>query len=192
MFDPANITKYDCTTEELEQRLLYGIAAAGKRATQVRESMACFLTAQHANETPFSLVRRLDDEANLRVHLERARLSPYTVREAGFRAASVLGDLTTTTIDDLDAVPGIGPKTARFFVVHTRPHARYAVLDVHILAWLADQGYANVPRSTPQHLPTYLHWEQIFLDECDQRGIEPAVLDIDIWRERSWRSPNVA
>jgi thermostable 8-oxoguanine DNA glycosylase len=85
-------------------------------------------------------------------------------------------------VELLQCVKGIGMKTARFFVMHTRAHQMYACLDTHILAWLGDKGH-DVPKSTPQG-KKYLELEKIFLDYCIEMDMMPADLDLKIWNER--------
>jgi thermostable 8-oxoguanine DNA glycosylase len=76
-------------------------------------------------------------------------------------------------------IHGIGPKTSRFFILWTRPHERYAALDVHILRWLRGLGH-NAPRSTPNGRK-YGELEKIFLSEADKRGLSPGELDAQVW-----------
>lgn len=89
-------------------------------------------------------------------------------------------NLKTCTVDDLQAIPGIGPKTARFFLLHTRPDAMVACLDTHILKFLRINGH-DAPVSTPSG-KRYLELERIYLDMCVRNGWNPAEKDIQIWR----------
>lgn len=92
-------------------------------------------------------------------------------------------EIRNYTVEDLEQIHGVGMKTSRFFVVHSRPDQRYTILDTHILKWLGKQGY-NVPKSTPPR-KRYLELEKTFLDECDKRNRNPAELDLEIWNEYS-------
>jgi thermostable 8-oxoguanine DNA glycosylase len=58
-------------------------------------------------------------------------------------------DLHTCTIADLEAIKGIGPKTSRFFMLHSRPDQELIVLDIHILRYLKRRFRMKVPKSTP-------------------------------------------
>lgn len=78
----------------------------------------------------------------------------------------------------------MGLKTSRFFLVHSRPNVRVAVLDTHILQWMKDEGY-DVPRQTPTNKKKYREIEDKFLAECDKRGVSPAQLDLEIWKSRN-------
>ena len=94
-------------------------------------------------------------------------------------------DLDRVTVDELVRVKGIGPKTARFFVMHSRKNERVATLDVHILKWLREQGVENVPSQTPQNSLNYNRLEKAFLELAEKMGRTPAELDLQIWREKS-------
>ena len=93
-------------------------------------------------------------------------------------------DLETCTAEDLEAIPGIGQKTSRFFITHSRPNQNYAILDTHILAWLKSLGYNDIPKSTPAG-KRYQEIEQLFLFEAKKRNVSAADLDLQIWKERS-------
>lgn len=94
-------------------------------------------------------------------------------------------DLRTCTVDELEGIHGIGPKTARMFVLHTRPAAEVAALDVHILHYMSDRGI-SVPKSTPSGR-RYKELETKFLEMARKAGKTPADFDLEIWRKYSGR-----
>ena len=89
-------------------------------------------------------------------------------------------DLSEITTEELETIHGIGPKTSRFYLLSIVPGARYAALDTHILKWLASLGYERIPKSTPTG-GNYRRIEGYFLQEADERGKEPAELDLEVW-----------
>ena len=92
-------------------------------------------------------------------------------------------DLRTCTADELDNIYGIGPKTARCFILHSRKGARYVGLDTHILKYMKNEmGVEDVPKSTPSSKKEYERLEQIFLNHADELGKTPADLDLEIWK----------
>lgn len=121
--------------------------------------------------------------ALLRV-LRAVRAGQYRRLALAFRGVVKL-NLRSCTVDDLEAVHGIGPKTARMFLLHSRPKQWYAVLDTHILHWLKAEGVPNVPKSTPPTGKTYRRLESDFLARCDHMGVDPATLDLRIWNSRT-------
>jgi thermostable 8-oxoguanine DNA glycosylase len=99
-------------------------------------------------------------------------------------------NLQTCEPADLEKIHGIGPKTARFWILWTRPDARYAALDVHILRWMRERGH-KAPKQTPSAPKTYARLEKAFLAEADKRGLTPRELDFKIW-QASASAANVA
>ena len=90
-------------------------------------------------------------------------------------------NLKTCTIDELEAIKGIGPKTARCFLIHSRPNQQLAGLDRHILRFLRDQGY-NVPKHTPTG-KKYKQVEQLFIQEAQKAGKDIATFDLELWNK---------
>jgi thermostable 8-oxoguanine DNA glycosylase len=98
-------------------------------------------------------------------------------------------DLRTCTLEDLLAVHGVGPKTARFFLLHSRRYAKHAVLDTHILSWLRSHGVENAPKATPQNPKLYAELEDTFirLAELWFPNVPLAEVDLLIWMQQSGR-----
>ena len=80
-------------------------------------------------------------------------------------------------------MPGIGCKTARFFLINNRPDYRCSVLDTHILRFLAEK-FENIPLVTPNK-SKYYQIEQLFLDYCDQNSLHPREFDLQLWKQSS-------
>lgn len=168
---------------ELQSRLIYAMIVAGKSAAFADKATKAFLSHRRADELPFEMVVRTIQLDTLDRDLRRARTGNYTKLKGALTWIAVHGhemDLSKATPEELEFIPGVGPKTSRFFILWTRPDARYAALDVHILRWLRAEGYL-APWTTPGDQEKYRHWEQVFLAEADKRGLTPAVLDAQIW-----------
>ncbi len=137
----------------------------------------------------FELIRGLIAHSpdNLERRLRELRFGQYKklVRALTELANGDL-DLRSCTIEELEAIHGIGPKTSRYFMLRTRPGARVAALDTHILKWLRDRGHC-VPISTPQSKKRYREIEEMFLAESDELYLEPDQLDAAIWQTYSRR-----
>jgi len=175
------ITNFQRSPEELEAFLLFSMAVAGKPARVIEPTIERFLGR---TSKPFAYLRRLDRADRLIERLHSARLGKYGILTQGYRQLVWGGfDLKTVTVEDLENIYGIGPKTSRFFIMHSRRNQRMAVLDRHILAWLRDLGY-DTPKDTPGAGPRYKYWEQVFLKECRKRHMSPARLDYQIWLSR--------
>lgn len=168
---------------ELQFRLFYSIIVAGKNA-KFAENVTKKLFSDE-EKTPFEVVKEWVVKGELDQKLREARSGNYV------KTAKAFEDLVNSNIDlrtcqpvDLESIHGIGPKTARFFIIWTRPDANCAALDVHVLRWLRNQGHA-VPKSTPPAGRTYDRIEQIFLSEAQKLGVTPRQLDEAIWVQGS-------
>ena len=170
-----------------EYKLLYSILVAGKKATFAEKKMRSIMVAAkvRGDKSLFEYIERLAASGNLGVMLRWWRTGRYGLIERAFRAVVSLHP-GTCTLEELEAVPGIGPKTARFFLLWSRPFVRKAALDVHILHWLRDQGY-DAPKQTPPAGRTYRRLEEAFLSEADKRGKTARELDWEIWAAYSQR-----
>jgi endonuclease III len=157
--EPTKITNFNRTDAELQSFWIFGCVVAGKNSDQAARVLARLLT--RCQTTPFEYFRDLG-EIGIRNALVAARSGNYT-RITRFIVESLDLDLRTASLERLLAINGIGPKTARFFLLHTRPNLEVAVLDVHILKYLMDCGVDDVPAKTPSNPEQYRILEQGFL-----------------------------
>jgi thermostable 8-oxoguanine DNA glycosylase len=88
-------------------------------------------------------------------------------------------DLSTCSIEDLENVWGLGPKSVRCFMIHTRKDQNIDGLDRHVLRYLGELGH-KVPKSTPNK-KQYLEIEKIFIDLAKDMGKSISELDLEIW-----------
>lgn len=191
MINPNTITNFNRTETELEEFLMFAILVAGKTASQQSKKLDQFLrhTMYEYIGMPFDHVAFLNHWGWLEIQMKRFKLGQY--KRIGHAFKEILkfkGRLSTITIEELESVKGIGSKTARFFVLHSRSDQNIAVLDTHILKWLREQGY-NAPKATPPNKKKYAELEKIFLTEAWKREMLPADLDLMIWK--SYATPNL-
>jgi len=175
---------------ELEYKAMYALVVAGKSAKFADAVMERFLGQFPIDgQSIFECIIDLDDSGMLREALKECRSGNYTKLCRALPLLAEFGPekLSTCQPADLEKIPGIGPKTSRFFILWTRPGARVAALDVHILRWLRGHGH-DAPRTTPANPKTYARLEAAFLNEADQRGVSPRDLDYAIWQEGSGRA----
>ena len=191
MVDPYNITNYNLSDWELEEHALFWIAVAGKTANVVSKCLDKMFT-EHAvfyqNNTPLNWVLHAHALYDLPQTLKHYGIGCYTLKaKAFFELAKAVHngelDLRTCTADELDDIYGIGPKTARCFILHSREGARYVGLDTHLLKYMRDEmSVENVPKSTPSSKKEYKRLEDLFLKHADELGKTPAELDLEVWR----------
>lgn len=164
---------------ELEWRLIYAIIVAGKSAKFAQGAMDR-LIERSCRSGAFEQIKSIIFADALAPILRRARTGNYTKLEKALREL-VAADLDLSTCEpaDLEAIHGIGMKTSRFFIIWTRPDAKYAALDVHVLRWMRAQGH-DVPRQTPSGRK-YLRLEKAFIEEAAKRNMTVRELDAQIW-----------
>ena len=201
MIDAYNITDYNRSKDELQLFILFSVMVAGKNADTTDKAcdrmwrdiwkrvdhtygyLGPTHTADMKAQSPFDL---------LKVAMEQGWLTPealkgwgfgcYNLRFKGITALINSGlDLRTCTVDDLEKIPGIGRKTSRFFLIHSREGAQVAALDTHILKFLKASKVENVPKSTPSSDKEYARLEQAFL-KLVPSNMTPAAFDIWLWR----------
>lgn len=189
MIDPTKITNYNRTTHELQELLLFCIAVAGKNATTTAKNLEkllsyCYRMSQ--NKEPFAAVRYVHDNFDLPTQMRIYGFGCWKLKSRGIAAAAASDlDLRTCSIEDLEALPGVGQKTARFFILHSRRNAKVACLDTHILKWMAYfTGFPNVPTQSPSSRSQYLLWEKVFLEIAEAMKTSPADLDLKIWNKQ--------
>jgi thermostable 8-oxoguanine DNA glycosylase len=184
MINPTTITNYNRTQSELEEFLLFSIMVAGKSAKQTALKLNQFLNMREDCETPLEFVDNLVHNGELDNAMKVCRLGQYGRLGSAFRGIVKLRNrLHEASVDVLESIKGIGPKTARFFVLHSREGASHAVLDTHILKWLKLHG-ENAPKSTPSG-KKYAMLEQAFLTYAWKYEMQPADLDLHIWKQYS-------
>lgn len=175
---PSEITNFNRTDRELQAFWLFCLMVAGKNAEQTAKKLAKMVEGMPEDKNPFDLIK------NYEIHnwLVSHRVGQYGRLEQAIRQSLNL-DLRNATLDELMSIHGVGPKTARFFILHSRKDCNVAVLDTHILAWMKAYGVANVPDSTPSGVK-YLELEKRFLEICRVMFTDVPIANVDlaIWK----------
>jgi thermostable 8-oxoguanine DNA glycosylase len=191
LVDPIHFTNYHRNDLELEATAIFSVLVAGKTALTMARALERLLKiarqqAPVKRTMPFKLLREFNQHQLARIMLQ-AGVGCYNQKARTIYELVRSGlDLRTCTAADMERVTGIGPKTSRLFILHTRRKQRLAVLDVHILRYLRELGH-NVPIHTPGSSRRYAQIEALCLMLADQAGLAPADWDLSIWnyyRER--------
>ena len=188
MITPTNITNYNRTQAELEEFLMFAIIVAGKTAKTQAEKLNQFLASAKVCEiSPFEWIEKLiarSHDCGLMDCMKHYKLGQYNRLDKAFKGIlQFKGKLDSVTLDELESIEGIGPKTARFFILHSRPDQQVACLDTHILKWMGSKGH-KVPKTTPSK-KKYKQIESDFLHECHKAGKKVADMDLEIWKSYS-------
>lgn len=185
VIDPKKITNYDRTDYELELFWLFCLFVAGKNSDVASNKLSQLLSNITPWQTPFEYLKELD-VFNTLVSIKSGQYN----RLSRAISESLTLDLRNCDLEDLTKIHGVGPKTARFFLLHTRPSCNYAVLDTHILTWIRNHPEYNfAPKDTPQNTTEYEKWSHIAIELMNQAypGMTLADIDLLIWTEISGR-----
>jgi thermostable 8-oxoguanine DNA glycosylase len=197
MIDPHNITDYNLSDSVLEEHILFWILAAGKRGETAAICLDKFLEEIEGKHLgPMRAVFEATFKFNLPFLMRDCGIGCYMSKARSFLELAVaIGseklDLRTCSTEDLEKIHGIGPKTARCFILHSRKGARLSGLDTHMLKHLREMGIEGVPKSTPSSKKKYMILEQEVLRLADEAGIDVAVYDLMVWNKYSVKSIRV-
>jgi len=187
LIDPKDITNYNRTDVELESFWIFCILVAGKNS-DTTSRLVTKLLKNRGDKTPFEFIRSLK-LTELRNYLVAHKTGQYDrIRKALFFSAKL--NLRTCTRDDLMDIHGVGPKTARFFLLHSREFCDEVVLDTHILNWMRVKcDIKDAPKNTPQVPEKYAKYAGLckYLMEIHYPGLTLAQADLMIWTEMSGR-----
>jgi hypothetical protein len=183
---PTQITNFNRSDAELQAFWIFGCVVAGKNSDFAAGVLSRLLNRCPKDVSPFEHFRGLG-ENGIRNALVAARAGNYT-RITRFLMESLDLDLRHASFDELIKVHGIGPKTASFFLLHSRPHVEVAVLDTHVLKYLRDKG-VDAPTSTPTDLRKYkeLQGAFLYLSKIDFPFMDAAKRDLLVWMKYSNR-----
>lgn len=186
MIDPTDVIKFDRTQAELEEFWLFCTVVAGKTAATQARLLERFLNLLRAVEfvrperTPFRLIAHAHNHDVLLPILIESRLGQYNRLNKCF-AESMYLDLANDPVEEFEAIYGVGPKTARMFLMHSRPGQRFAAIDTHVLKHLRANGI-EAPLVTPGNAKEYRRLELEFLKLADAAGQDPSTYDLEVWK----------
>jgi endonuclease III len=181
MIDPHNITSFTRTDAELEELLLNAIAFAGKSAKQQAEKMHALFSK--GKGSPFAKIRTWQKNKVLLKKLVGVKIGKYKLLAKSFsELANSRINLRACTAEDLVRFPGIGEKTARLFILHSRKGQKYAVIDTHVLKEMRLLKMTGL-KATPSG-KKYLELEEKFVAHLEKNGITDfAAYDLGIWKK---------
>ena len=189
---PTSITDFNRSKDQLEAFWLFCMFVAGKNSDYASRCLSKLIHAAKlgkdiGEEGVFNYFKSIG-ETGVHNALVANKVGQYTRLTKGVMQSLDL-DLRTCTLDDLLKIHGVGNKTARFFLLHTRAGCEYAVLDTHILQWMRDHGNLPVPKSTPTSTKVYRELEKRFryLSRLAYPFLTDSQIDLLIWSEQSGR-----
>lgn len=170
--------------EEREWFVLFSIAVAGKSAKQTEKKLNEFVYGVRESSPwngLFDWLRHMPDDL-LEWAVRFYKFGQYKRITKAFREVSKLDVTKDLTVEKLEAIPGIGPKTARFIVLYTQEDSNVVPLDTHILKFLAKTyPQVQVPKSTPSGRK-YAELERLFQQTAFVMGKSVRQLDTEVWQ----------
>ena len=150
---------------DAERKLVYALLVAGKTYKFAQSKLAALenelVRCGHLRDGAsfFDGIRNALQTNSIDTILREVRTGNY--RKLCRALAGILElDLATCGAEELEQVYGVGPKTARFWLMWARDEDHVA-LDVHILRWLRERGYPDIPQQTPQSAAVYARIAEI-------------------------------
>ena len=195
MIDPTKVTEYEQRTNRLEEFILFWVCAAGKNGRTAARCLDTLLnTIAKPGKGPMECLCGYDGSLGTLPELMKfCGIGCYNAKARTFKELATLTttgnlDLRTCTVDELESVYGIGMKTSRCFVMHSRKNAQVAGIDTHLLKHLRAKGVKDVPKSTPGSKKQYLRLEKEILRLAKEANMTPADYDLMVWNEYSVKS----
>lgn len=187
--NPMEVVRFDRSDAELEDFWLFCLLVAGKNS----DWAAGKVEAMRELCRPGQSVLRFLARENVRERLMDFRTGQYKRLTGALWGTFNLGlnRLRTASVSRLEEIYGVGPKTARMFVAFSRPSVSHAILDTHLLRWVAlRRPDVKVPKQTPQSPRVYAKLEALVLEELKKEypGLTPAEADLRVWTLQSGRA----
>ena len=172
----------DMTRDQLEWWIQFGICVANKTVASTEKKMLAMFGSNRPARV-FNQVETLIKEKRLGKFLRQHKVGQYRRIERAFREAIKL-DLDHISVEMLEGVYGIGPKTARMIMLYYQPGLDVVPLDTHVLKFLRAKHY-NAPKSTPPAGAEYRELEEAFRTEARIAGKTVRELDTEVWNSYS-------
>lgn len=186
LINPHDVINYNRTDDELELFWLFCCVVAGKTASTQARGLNNFMNSLDERfASPFAKIKQAISDDILLSKLIDSRLGQFNRLVVTFEQSLRL-DLRNCGVVDLENIHGVGPKTARMFLMMSRPDQRYAALDTHLLKHLRENNI-DAPLATPSG-SRYRALENEFLKLVDKSGMTVAEYDLMIWKSYAVRT----
>ena len=180
MINPKKITDYHRNDWDLQEFFMFSVAVAGKKSDQTAKKIQVLSNeiSEEMGENPYydthlkesgilHYLLGIDDEPEFGVRkMEAHKFGKYNQWKSFFEWWTrriwdlpanlhvwMISDfLRRASVEQLEKIPGVGKKTARFFKLHTDRDAKCVPLDTHILKFIKSHRpwCDNIPSTTPQ------------------------------------------
>jgi hypothetical protein len=183
MVDPYDLTK-PWDKVRLQEWFIFGVCVPGKNAGQTAKKVELLLDDMRVQYddhmigyplmfthfAPFESIETAIKRGKLGWYLRKHRLGQYKRINKALRGM-IKVDPATVTLEELEAIHGVGAKTARMLLLYTRPDQEMIPLDTHI------------PKTTPPPGRKYRELEAAFIAEGKKRGLSAKEWDTKVWQQ---------
>jgi len=196
MIIPTAITQYGRNPIQLLEFAIFAVCVAGKNSDQTAKKVDSLWRDQSFRTTlttQFRYPPLTDTQHDLYVKMIRQYLEAHKIGQYDRLSRVIMWlnqkscKLDTIKFNDLVDFRGIGPKTAAFFILHSRRGATVPVIDTHICKYMADKGVEmKVTSSLPKYMKNVVmvkHWMK-----KDFPKMTLAEADLLLWNKYSGRA----
>ena len=201
LIDPNDVENFRRTEREKEAFFLFTIFVAGKTAKVIAGKAHLFHkdlieyqkkhNPEYVESDEVGVLKRLDLIPIDVIHssLKRNKIGKYTTLNKLFTQLQEYPiDINNTKVAEIEALPGIGKKTSRYFMLYTFANLPdMAILDRHVLTYLRNLGY-DTPKNTPSG-KQYDEIEKLFLFVYKNISNFKGTLtefDLAIWKNKGY------
>lgn len=187
--DPTTLNNVVESQWNIEEFAICAICVAASKATKIFSAIDSLLESiRIPNKTPFELIAQMSRGQLCQLFKD------YGIRFFNNKANYVKNlieaklNLWNCSLDQLEDIKGIGPKTARYFLLYTRPEldGQIAVIDTHVLKYLQYKGY-KVPKTTPASGGAYKRLENLFIKH-KPKHLNMRSWDLYIWNHYAFKN----
>lgn len=189
MIEPTKITNYDRDYDQLIEFLTFCICVAGKNSDTVARKVNALTQEKDFLYCMYNYPLEENGlwEYTMLDLLFKHRVGQYRRIMGALREVAQL-DLMNCTLEELMSVGGMGPKTACFFMLHSRRNQDLVVIDTHILKWFNKRTKKRYKR--PSKWTDYVALAKVIASAIKRAfpNMTLAEADLTIWKEVSGRA----
>ena len=190
MVEPTRVTNFDRTYDELIEFLTFCICVAGKNSDVVARKINALTKERDFFYCMYNYPLTEDGlwEMYMYEMLIKHRVGQYNRIMRALRAIAQL-DLQNCSLEELLAIKGVGPKTACFFLLHSRPNQDLVVIDTHVLKFYSDYAKSHTKRP-PSKWQDYVALAKAIVKAIRESfpNMTLAEADLTIWKQYSGRA----
>ena len=194
MINPTEVTNFNRNQEQTEQFALFAILVAGKNSDVASRKLLeiCEEVYEETGRRDILswIIQTYESRFKIQDFIKSYNVGQHTriakhIEKMRFEIKNNI--LLKLPVEELEKK--MGPKTARFFMLHSIKDCECIPLDTHILSWMRDNG-ADVPSVTPKPGKRYREIEEECLamfKELLPEWKSVAEKDLMVWMKQSGR-----